>query len=260
MPVITLLSDYGLENSTVGTIKGMLLKLCPQATLIDLTHQIRPQDLLSGRFELMTAYRSFPESTVHLAIVDPGAAMGQRAVAFRTAAYSFVGPDNGLFDGVLDIEPALEAVELSLPTSSSGRLFRGRDVFAPAAAALALDKPLAHLGRAIDPQSLARFEVDLANRRADSIHGQIQKVDHFGNLVTNIPGEWVVEQPWEIRIGGHRFNFSIDSCEIAAGKLQAQIASHGFVQLMFEGGDCARRLGVGVGQLVVMQPQLRVAR
>ncbi|AGY59005.1 SAM hydrolase/SAM-dependent halogenase family protein [Gloeobacter kilaueensis] len=253
MAVITLLSDYGLETSAVGAIKGTLMKGCPGVQLIDLTHQIQPQDLLAARFELMTAYRSFPEATVHLAIVDPGAMLGRRAVAFRTAQYAFVGPDNGLFDGVLDLEPALEAVELPGLQSPPNRLFRGRDVFAPAAAALAAGKALSQVGRPIAPASLARFEVNLADRRADGIHGQIQRIDRFGNLITNIPGEWVGERLWEVRVLGHHFLFSLAGADPQGGRLQAQIASHGFVQLVFEGGDCARRLGVAVGQGVVMR-------
>lgn len=253
MALITLLSDYGLETSTVGVIKGTLHTLAPEAVLVDLTHQIKPQDLLAARFELMTAYRSFPSGTVHLALVNPGAMNGQRAVAFRTADHFFVGPDNGLFDGVLDIEPAIEAVELTV-LPALGRMFRGRDIYAPAAALLAQNRPLSSLGTAIDPTTLVRFAVDLANRTTDGIHGQVQKVDRFGNLITNIPGEWVLDRSWDVRISGHRFLFSFASCDREGGKLQAQVASHGFVQLIFDGDNAARRLGVGIGQLVVMQP------
>lgn len=253
MSVITLLSDYGLDSSTVGAIKGTLLKHAPRAVLIDLTHQIPPQSLLVARFELMTAYRSFPKGTVHLAIVDPGAAEGRRAVAFRTADFFFVGPDNGLFDGVLDIEPALEAVEFVTPALAT-RSFRGRDVFAPIAASLAEGAELGALGRPVLPETLARFDINLASRTQDGIHGQVQIVDHFGNLVTNIPGDWLAAPQWEIRIAGHRLTFCPTGCDRSGARLQAQVASHGFLQLAFEGDNCARRLGVTVGQLVVTQP------
>ncbi|MBC8122172.1 MAG: SAM-dependent chlorinase/fluorinase [Gemmatimonadaceae bacterium] len=253
--VITLLSDYGLDNSSVGVIKGILLKSCPGATLIDLTHQVSPRDLMAARFELMTAYQNFPSATVHLSIVNPVTASGSRAVAFRTRDYFFVGPDNGLFDGVLDIEPAIEAVELRTPPVLN-RVFRGRDIFAPAAAKLASSQTLSDVGQPIDPQSLVRFAMDLARRKQEIIHGQIQRVDHFGNLITNIPNEWVIEHPWEVRIAGRHFHFSIQTCDLKEGdgKLKAQVASHGFVQVVFEGDNCSRRLGVGEGQMITLHP------
>jgi S-adenosyl-L-methionine hydrolase (adenosine-forming) len=249
--IITFLSDYGLESSTAGVIKGVLLKHAPQASLIDLTHLIRPQDLLMARFELMTAYSNFPKGTVHLAIVDPGSEAIARGIAFRTADYFFVGPDNGLFDGVLDLEPALEAIQLSTPLTSY-RPFRGRDVFAPIAAALASGSELASLGGAIPPDSLARISVDLATYVQSNIHGEIQFIDRFGNLITNIPGEWVKAKTWEVNIAGHHFSFRSDGQAKNAGKLKAQLASHGFVQLVFEGDSCARKLGVEIGQPVVL--------
>jgi S-adenosyl-L-methionine hydrolase (adenosine-forming) len=251
MSIITFLSDYGLESSTVGAIKGVLLKHAPHVNVIDFTHLIRPQDLLMARFELMTAYNNFPKDTVHLAIVDPGSEAMTRGVAFRTADYFFVGPDNGLFDGVLDLEPALDAVELVTP-SVPYRPFRGRDVFAPAAAALASGAELASLGASIAPDSLARISVDLANYVQSNIHGEIQFIDRFGNLITNIPGDWVKAKTWEVNVAGHHFSFRSDGQAKNSGKLKAQVASHGFLQLIFEGDNCARKLGVETGQLVVL--------
>jgi hypothetical protein len=249
--VISFLSDYGLSSSAVGTIKGVMLRIAPDAVFVDLTHLIRPQDLLVARFELMNAYHSFPAGTVHLAVVDPDAPIRARAVAFRTREYFFVGPDNGIFDGVLDQEQVLEAVELKSPDTGM-RLFRGRDVFAPAAAALAAGKPLSTLGEPILPEGLTRFKVDLASRQQETIRGQVQIVDNFGNLITNIPSDWVRDRQWEVRVAGHRFYYPARGTE--RGRLQGQVASHGFVQLVFEGDNCAKRLGVTVGQLVVMQP------
>ncbi len=253
MSIITFLSDYGLESGAVGTIKGSIVKDAPDVRLIDITHLIRPQNLLMARFELMTAYRYFPVGTIHLAIVDPGAEAVMRGVAFRTADYLFVGPDNGLFDGVLDIEPALEAVELITP-SLPYRPFRGREVFAPAAAALANGHKLSSLGRLIEPSSLERIDVDLAKRSLSSIRGEIQFIDHFGNLITNIPGDWVEENTWKVSIAGHHFSFRSDGKANNTGKLKAQIASHGFVQLVFEGDNCASKLDVEIRQLVILTP------
>ncbi len=150
MPFISLLTDFGLQDPYVGIMKGVIHTLSPQAQLIDLSHGIPPQDVAAARFALMTAYPYLPSGTIHLAVVDPGVGSSRRAVAIQTETGFLVGPDNGLFSGVLAQTPALAAVELNRPrywrTPSPSRTFHGRDIFAPTAAHLGQRDPFGGAG------------------------------------------------------------------------------------------------------------------
>ena len=132
--IVTLLTDFGIDDAYVGAMKGAILNLNPQASLIDLTHGVRPFAVLQGAFLLDSAWRSFPAGTVHIAVVDPGVGSTRKAIAFRAADHYFVGPDNGLFTFLS--EPISENVELPTPPEAAPT-FHGRDVFGPAAARLA---------------------------------------------------------------------------------------------------------------------------
>lgn len=161
-PLITFTSDYGLEDEYVGSVKGVLLGLCPGAAIVDLTHCIEPQDIEEGAAVLRAAYDSFPEGTIHLAVVDPGVGGPRRAIAARTRRAFWVGPDNGLFSGVFDLDGPAAVVEINRrrylrPSRSTtakapiaalaASTFDGRDLFAPVAAWLANGRPLRSLGR-----------------------------------------------------------------------------------------------------------------
>ena len=223
-PLITFTSDYGLEDEYVGSVKGVLLGLCPVASIIDLTHEIEPQDVEAGAWLLRAAFESFPAGTVHLAVVDPGVGGPRRAIAARTRRAVWIGPDNGLFSGVFDRDGPAAVVEIdrsrwlrpSPATTSPPRIaalaaatFDGRDLFAPAAAWLANGRPLRSLGRPLtgwtrlpdeSPRSI-RVLGSLkgrtgrpaprarARREAFRLQGRVVRVDRFGNLITNITVE-----------------------------------------------------------------------
>src|SRR6185436_16248813 len=149
-PLIALLTDFGLRDHYVGTMKGVALSICPEATFVDLSHEIAPHDVLGGALELAAAYRYFPPATIFLAVVDPGVGSSRRGIAAAVGDYRFVAPDNGVLSVVLDQMPLNVAVELterkySRPTIS--KTFEGRDRFAPAAAWLAAGVELTALGR-----------------------------------------------------------------------------------------------------------------
>jgi S-adenosylmethionine hydrolase len=139
--LITLLSDFGLSDVYVGVMKGVIAQINPALTVVDLTHQIPPQNIAAGRFSLMNAYPYFPGGTVHIAVVDPGVGSRRRGVAIQLDAGFLVGPDNGLFSGVLSENPVVAAVELTNPqywrTLSPSTTFHGRDIFAAVGAHLA---------------------------------------------------------------------------------------------------------------------------
>src|SRR5213593_1532664 len=186
-PVIALVSDFGSRDHYAGAMKGVALAICPDLTLVDITHDLPPHDVLGGALELAACYRYFPAGTIFLVVVDPGVGSTRRGIAAEAGDYKFVAPDNGVLTAVLDEHPPKRVVELTerryaRPTVS--RTFEGRDRFAPAAAWLAKGIELTALGRPAG--SIQRLEIPHPDVAADAVHGEVLRVDRFGNLVTNI--------------------------------------------------------------------------
>ena len=252
--LLTLLSDFGLSDVYVGVMKGAIAQVNCSVSVVDLTHQIPPQNIAAARFCLMNAYPYFPAGTVHVAVVDPGVGTTRRAIAVEFAAGFLVGPDNGLFSGVLSQSPAVAAVELTNPlywrTSSPAATFHGRDIFAPVGATLASGVPLDHLGRAIDPATLVQLAIPEYTQTNTGVAGCIQYVDHFGNLITNIPGAYVQGKTWSVVAAGltipgcKTYNDSPDKHAIAL------IGSHGWVEIAVNGGNAQLKLQLDWGQEV----------
>jgi S-adenosyl-L-methionine hydrolase (adenosine-forming) len=228
-------------------MKGALLSRAPTATLIDVTHDIPPGDIRAAAYVLGRTWTRFPTGTVHLAVVDPGVGSARAALGFSAHGHCFVGPDNGVFTPIFH-DTEIEAVELPVPPSASPT-FHGRDVFAPAAAALAAGADLSSLGG-----RFAGFPHRLAytapHREGRSVIGEIVYVDRFGSLITNLPADLVPAQATldidELEIGPLRRTFS----EVPTGNLLAYIGSGGTVEIGVRDGSAARRLGVGMGARV----------
>jgi hypothetical protein len=168
-------------------MKGVLLGICRDATLVDITHEVPVHDVLAGAFELAAAYRYFPPGTIFLTVVDPGVGSSRRGLAIRAGDYIFVGPDNGVFSVVLAAEPVRVAVQLAkgpYARSTISRTFEGRDLFAPAAAWLAIGIDITHLGPSVS--DVFRLETPSPVLADDRIVGQVIRVDRFGNLISNI--------------------------------------------------------------------------
>lgn len=239
--LLTLLSDFGLSDVYVGVMKGAIAQINSSLTVVDLTHQIPPQNIAAARFCLMNAYCYFPDGTVHVAVVDPGVGSTRRAIAVEFASGFLVGPDNGLFSGVLSQSPALRAVELTNPdywrTRSPATTFHGRDIFAPVGATLASGVFLDRLGQEIDPATLVQLAIPECTQIDTGIAGYIQYVDRFGNLVTNIPGAWVQGFTWSVVAGG----LTIPGCQTYSDRptkyALALIGSHGWVEIAINGGN-----------------------
>jgi S-adenosyl-L-methionine hydrolase (adenosine-forming) len=244
MPTITLLTDFGLSDSYVAEMKGMLLSGAPDATLVDVTHAVVPGDVRSAAYILGRTWHRFPEGTIHLAVVDPGVGSSRVALALRSQSHYFVGPDNGVFTPVLH-DTAVEAVALPTPPHASPT-FHGRDLFAPAAAALARGVGLASLGQPFAgiPERLAYTVPRLEGK---VVVGEIVYVDRFGSLIPHldsdqVPGHARVEIDY-LDLGPLRRTFS----DVAPGGLVAYIGSGGAVEIAVRNGSAARRLGIGVG-------------
>ncbi|MBL1175687.1 SAM hydrolase/SAM-dependent halogenase family protein [Pantanalinema sp. GBBB05] len=264
--ILTLLTDFGLQDSYVGVMKGMIAQINPQLTVIDLTHQIPPQDVAGARFALMSAYPYFPAETVHVAVVDPGVGSRRRAIALAVGTEVaqptgfLVGPDNGLFSGVLQQQPVLAAIELTNTdywrTAEPSSTFHGRDIFAPVAAHLASGVPLSELGTAIATNTLTQLAIPVCsykqdlNQPATTITGSIQAIDHFGNLITNIPGTDVLGKEWLAIVNGIVLCGKQTYSDRQSGEPVTLVGSHGWVEIAVNQGNAQATLKLTIGNSV----------
>jgi S-adenosylmethionine hydrolase len=257
-PVIALLTDFGSQDHYAGTMKGVVLGICPDATLVDITHEIPPHDVLAGALELAAAYKYFPVGTIFVVVVDPGVGSARRGVAADTGDYRFVAPDNGVLTQVLRETPAKKIVELTerryaRPTVS--RTFEGRDRFAPAAAWLAKGTQLPALGRPI--ADIQRLDIPLPDASGDAVRGVVLRVDRFGNLVTNIDRKAVerLVQGSAITIdaGGHRIERLVATyAELPAEGVGALFGSTDHLELAAPSSSAAAQLGLARGAAVLV--------
>jgi S-adenosylmethionine hydrolase len=257
MPIITLTSDFGLADGYVGIMKGVILGICPEARLVDLSHDIAPQNVAQAAFVLTHAAPYFPAGTIHLAVVDPGVGSSRRPIVVQTSHALFVGPDNGLFTYALT-EEGCQAWELICPAfwlPQVSRTFHGRDIFAPVAAHLARGVPPWQLGRPV--ADLVRLPLAEPGRCADGrITGQVIYTDRFGNLITNVPAEWVEGRRWRVEIVGQRIDGPRATyAAVERGALLALVSSAGTVEIAVREGNAAKQLGVKEGEAVEVIPQ-----
>lgn len=185
--IITLTTDYGGKDAFAAAMKGVILKICPIAQIIDITNEISPQDIWEAAFTLRSGYSHFPKGTVHLAVVDPGVGSGRRPIVVVTESYYFVGPDNGLFTLIYQEAERIRVHHITsthyyLPTP--GPTFHGRDIFAPIAGWLAKGIPSGNFGEEIT--DYVKMNIPVPKTTQSSIDGHIVHIDRFGNIITNI--------------------------------------------------------------------------
>ena len=260
--MLTLTTDFGNLDSYVGQMKGAALSVAPDLCIVDLCHEVPPQQIAAGAYVLETGYASFPEGTVHLAVVDPGVGTGRRAIAVRSERFTFVAPDNGLLTRVLEKDPlvAAHAIEAEAYTSTAvSATFEGRDRFAPAAAWLARGLPLHELGPAVsDLVRLAfpRPEV----RRGVPLHVPVIMIDHFGNVILDLPAEAVslvlgrpLDEQTSLTVstpGGIVTRFQRTYGSPSSGDPFALVNSAGYLELALAGSRADRRLDLRPGAFV----------
>src|SRR6059058_5406570 len=257
-PVIALLSDFGIGDGDVGVMKGVIAGITPGAHIIDITHEIAPQQIPSGAWILAAAYRYFPQNTVFVCVVDPGVGSSRNPIAIHAGDWFFVGPDNGLFSYIFAEQAVHGAVILSNPTyqlSQVSSTFHGRDIFAPAGAHLARGIALNELGTQLEPAALQRIEASHPVRHGSRIDARILHVDHFGNLITSIPLSMVPElfSSSQVRIVFPGTNALVDRRRrfFAEGPDDNQPFiygdSSGYVGVAVCNGSAARTLGAHFG-------------
>lgn len=257
-PIITLTTDFGLQDHFVGVMKGVILAITPGVEIVDITHQITPFEIAEAAFTIAEAFSYFPRTTVHIVVVDPGVGSARRPILAQTGGHRFLAPDNGVLSLVLERNKStvreIKARKYMLPEISN--TFHGRDVFAPAAAHLARGIAEGSLGRIItDPVQLSIARPQQTGRRFWS--GAVLKIDRFGNIITNF----------------HKNDFSglaSDGFEISAGvekiaRLRPNYAqapfgepfviwgSSGYLEISVNQGNAARQLGVGMGAPVDLE-------
>ena len=258
-PLITLTTDFGLKDPYVAEMKAVILRICPEASVVDVSHQIDKFNVRMGAFILAAASAYFPRGTVHVAVVDPGVGTERRAVCIKTKDACFVGPDNGLLVLAAKNQGITHAYEiknrkLTLPIISS--TFHGRDVFSPVAAHLARGVLPSALGPEVDRLTIPEFSK--VARRKDVLVGEVIHVDDFGNVVTNIRevdvGRVRVGKPLKLKFQDAwvTMRFCRAYGEVEEGNPLALFGSHGFLEISTNQGSAAKMFSVNSGDKVTV--------
>ena len=254
-PVVSLLTDFGLADDYVGVLKAVLLSHAPGAKIVDLSHGVPPQAVRVAAWFLARSCAYFPAGTVHVAVVDPGVGSSRRILAALDGDHAFLAPDNGLLAPALSenaVVVALDVERFALPSAS--RTFHGRDVFAPAAAAL-------HLG--LDPRDAGEEVQDwqrLALSGAASLTGgglavEVLLVDRFGNLVTSYDPRALAGGPsaWTVEAAGRELGIFGTYADVPVGAALALVGSSGTLEVSVRDGDAARELCLGAGSVLTLR-------
>ena len=273
-PIITLTTDFGLADPYVAEMKGVILGLNPQAVVVDVSHQVRPQRLLQAVFLTQAAWPAFPPGAIHAVVVDPGVGSERRAIVLSTPHGLFVGPDNGVLSAALS-EKARQPVDqgpspivvpagcrafaitnrryLREPVSAT---FHGRDVFAPAAAHLSLGLAPETLGEPLT--TLLAFPPLRAQLCRDgSLQAQVLHIDRFGNVITDAQSDDLPEGALVAEVAGQSVPGPIRTYAEAHG-LATLVGSSGYLEIALPDGSAAQALGVDIGDAVLVRPERQV--
>ena len=250
MSIITLTSDFGGNDPFFGIMKGVILTICPDARIEDITHDISPQNIWQANFIIQASYHYFPKGTIHVCVVDPGVGSERKPILIESKNYFFIGPDNGIFTGILEKEDITNAIELTekkywLPNVS--QTFHGRDIFSPVAGHLAGGINSNAFGKKIKKEDLTSLPMKKPVKNKNGCKGVIQYIDHFGNLITNIPNEGTPDKITG-KIMDINFNGLVSSFGDANNKgLTAIKGSSGYIELFIYKDNAKLRTGVKIG-------------
>lgn len=262
MSIITLLTDFGLEDPYVGIMKGVILSINPSARIVDISHHVDPQDLTQAAFILESAIRFFPEDCVHLVVVDPGVGSGRDIVALRRLRRTIVAPDNGVLTRVIETEPVDRAVRVENSDyflDKVSRTFHGRDIFAPVGAHVSRGVELDRLGAPVEPENLVRLDLPRTHVSANGeLVGVVVHIDRFGNCVTNITEDRLksfcrtgAAGRLRVAVGGQRIEGLARNYEAAgAGKPLAIVGSFGCLEIAVNRGSARSHFKLEKGDAV----------
>jgi S-adenosylmethionine hydrolase len=244
--LITLLTDFGTADGYVGEMKGVIYAAVPGATVVDVSHEVAPQDVDGARLAVARYWRRFPAGTVHVVVVDPGVGSPRAAIAVASEGRYLVGPDNGVLSPAL-LAAGARVVALPVPAQASAT-FHGRDVFAPAAARLAAGATIDALGQTHESPIVLRTPE--AKRLPDgAVAGEVIKVDRFGNLITNL----IAPRGGVVEIAGRSITLARAYADAAPGALVALVGSSGLVEVAVRDGSAAALLSAARGAPVVLR-------
>ena len=276
--LIAILTDFGQDDIYVGVMKAVMLKCCPQAQIVDITHAIQPQNVREAAFALLNSYRFFPYGTVFCVVVDPGVGSARLPIAVTTEDYQFIAPDNGVLSYALAHQGTeFMTVQLADPSYREGRVshtFHGRDIFAPAAAHLACGPAVfSKLGVALE--RIVTFPMPQLSYARQRLIGEVMHIDHFGNIITSIGAfSWTSDEalqltavwnrgiaPLDLSAGDAQITIHSHTVhgishayhEVAPGTILAQIDSNGFLEIGANHDSAAARLDVQLGDKVMLR-------
>jgi S-adenosylmethionine hydrolase len=258
--IITLTTDYGTNDHLAGTLKGVILKINPDVTIVDITHHVTPYDLLDGALAIGSAFAYFPPRTIHIVVVDPGVGTERRPILATADNQYFVAPDNGILSFVYERDPNVVVRHANAEhyyNQPVSKTFHGRDVFAPVAAWLSKGWQTAAMGEEI--QDYKRFALPRPKATNGVLKGIVMRVDGFGNLVTNFRQEDLPEGAWQadrvnFQIGTHAVSRLVETFALGkAGEAIAYLGSSGYVEIALNKGNAARTLGLNRGAVVTLQ-------
>ena len=258
-PIITLTTDYGSNDHLVGTMKGVILKINSDVTIVDITHNVAAYDLLDGALAIGAAYSYFPPRTVHVVVVDPGVGTERRPLLVSAQSQYFVAPDNGVLSMIFEREENVVARHANVEhyyLNPVSKTFHGRDVFAPVAAWLTKNWQTASMGEEITDYK--KFSMPKPREADGGLKGVVLRVDAFGNLITNFRSEHIPASAQEnghflLQVGSHEVKRLVDTfARGPAGEPIAYLGSSGFIEIGVNKGSAARTLSLGRGTPVVL--------
>jgi len=266
MSVITLLTDFGTDDEYVGLMKGVILSINPSATIVDVTHGIRPHDIVQAAYTIYAGYHYFPAQTVHLIVVDPGVGTQRRLLALRLEDHVFIAPDNGVLSLLLGHKHISSLNQITNPKyfrAAVSRTFHGRDIIAPVGAHITNGIDVRELGPAIDVSTavcLDQLEARCTER--GELKGEVVAIDHFGNLITNIKSEQLTEclpagpqANTRIRLGSRLIGDLVETyASMPAETPSALIGSRGYLEIAINKDSAARFLDAQIGDDVWVVP------
>ena len=258
-PIITLTTDYGTGDHLVGVLKGVILKINPEVTIVDITHEVTPFDLLDGALAIASAYSYFPPRTIHVVIVDPGVGTERRPLLVSGQNQYFIAPDNGVLSGVFDKEQNFLVRHLTSEhyfLQPVSKTFHGRDVFAPVAGWLSKHWQPGSMGE--DITDFKRFALPKPKEADGALKGVVLKVDSFGNLMTNfraedLPAEASEKGELKLQVGAHPVHRLVSTFASGnAGETVAFLGSSGYLEIAVNKGNASKNLGIGRGAPVLL--------
>jgi S-adenosyl-L-methionine hydrolase (adenosine-forming) len=263
MSIITLLTDFGSRDYFVGAMKGAILSVNRHALIIDITHEIPPQDIAAAAFNLLATYKDFPAGTIHVAVVDPGVGSTRKPILIECGEQFFVGPDNGIFSWICEREGSSRAIHLTNEAffrQPVSKTFHGRDIFAPVAAALSTGAAMTEFGEKLS-EYVSLDPLLPAVRSGGIVAGRVIHIDRFGNCITNLTsahfGADQAAAGAKLRINGRdlsSFRQAFSDSPVDRDELFCLVGSAGFLEIAARNSSAATMLNAQRGHVVTLIP------